>query len=62
MNLTTLLNIVRGLAPNNANTPEDKTTQEMLQSLKVDQHKDRVVITGTVPTQFLQNALRPPSP
>jgi|SRR6187402_1827457 len=56
LNLSTLLNLVRGFAPQIANTPEDTATRDLLNSLKIDRHEDRVLITGTVPTSVLESA------
>jgi len=56
LNLSTLLNLVRGFAPQTATTPEDMATRDLLNSLKVDRHADRVLITGTVPTSVLESA------
>lgn len=60
-NLAALLNLMRGLAPYSVSTPEDKSTQEFLNSLKLEQHKDRVVITGNVPTELLERMTTPVS-
>jgi hypothetical protein len=58
--LTTILNLFRGFAPSTG-TPEDAAVHELLSSLKIDQHRDRVVLTGTVPPQLLKNLTEPPS-
>lgn len=58
-NLDALLNLMRGVMPYSANTPEDKSTREMLNSLKVEQHDDRVVITANVPDEFLRRLAAP---
>lgn len=59
--LTNILTIVKGLAPTYASTPDDQTIQTMLQSIKVDHHKDRVLLTGTVPGSFLQQLWKQPA-
>lgn len=59
-NLTTLLNLMRGLAPYSASTPEDRSTRDMMNSLKVEQHGDRVIITANIPTEFLQRVASAP--
>jgi len=58
MNLSTLLNLIRGFAPQMANTPEDMATRELLNSLKIEQKGERVVITGSVPPSILETATK----
>ena len=60
-NLATLLNLMRGVMPYSVSTPEDKSTHEFLNSLNVEQHGDRVIITANIPTEFLERISRPAS-
>lgn len=52
--LTAIVNLVKGLAPYAARTQDDTITRDFLQSLKVEQHKDRVIMTGTLSPEFVQ--------
>jgi hypothetical protein len=58
-NLQTILNIVRGFGPTVATTPEDKAMHDVLNSLEVSQHNDRVILTGNVSPELLQMLSRP---
>ncbi|MBS1814766.1 MAG: hypothetical protein JSS87_07845 [Acidobacteria bacterium] len=59
-NLATLLNLIRGVMPYSVSTPEDKSTHDFLNSLRVEQHADRVIITGNIPTEFLERISHSP--
>jgi hypothetical protein len=55
MNLTTILNLMRGFTQG-ANTPQEAAVQQAFQSLKVRQEKSRVVITGDLSRSVLTAA------
>ena len=59
MNLSTILNLVRGFTPGTG-TAQDVAMHEVFESLKVEQKKSRVVLTGNVPATLLQSATRTP--
>jgi hypothetical protein len=52
-NLTTILNLVRGFVPGTG-TPQDVALHEALESLKVEQKKSRVILTGNISPSLLQ--------
>lgn len=54
-NLSTILNLVRGFLPGTG-TPQDVALHQALQSLNVQQHKSRVVLTGNLSPALLQAA------
>ncbi|MEK6397374.1 MAG: hypothetical protein V4734_04750 [Terriglobus sp.] len=55
MNLTSILNLVRGFTQG-SNTPQDVAVQQAFASLKVKQEKSRVVITGDLSRSVLTAA------
>jgi hypothetical protein len=54
-NLATILNLVKGFAPATG-TPQDVELHKAFETLKVEQKKSRVVLTGDVPPTLLQSA------
>jgi hypothetical protein len=54
-NLTTILNLMRGFTPGTG-TPQDVALHKAFESLKVEQKKSRVVLTGDVSPTLIQSA------
>ena len=54
-NLSTILNLVRGFTPGTG-TPQDMALHQAFESLKVEQKKSRVVLTGSLSPALLQSA------
>ena len=54
-NLSTILNLIRGFTPGTG-TPQDVALHQAVESLKVEQKKSRVVLTGSVSPTLLQAA------
>jgi hypothetical protein len=53
-NLTTLVGLFRSIQQIQPRNQGDASLQKMIESLKIDQHKDRAIITATVPLDLLQ--------
>lgn len=53
-NLNTLIGLFRSIQQIQPRNEDDAALQKMLGTLKIDQHKDRAVITATVPIDLLQ--------
>ena len=60
--LSTLLGVLRTLQPVKENTPADDPMMQAINSLKVEQHKDRAVITANVPIELLRQLAIPSGP
>jgi hypothetical protein len=58
-NLLTILNLVRGFTPGTG-TPQDVALHQAFESLKVEQQKSRVVLTGSLSPALLQSATHAP--
>jgi len=56
-NLTTITNLIRGFVPGTG-TPQDVAAHEALESLKVEQKKSRVLLTGNISPALLQAAAK----
>jgi hypothetical protein len=54
-NLSTILNLVRGFTPGTG-TPQDVALHQAFESLKVEQQKSRVLLTGSLSPALLQSA------
>ena len=54
-NLSTILNLIRGFIPGTG-TPQDVALHQALQSMTVQQHRARVVLTGNLSPALLQSA------
>jgi hypothetical protein len=59
--LQTILVLLRSLENTNAAAPFDPSTREFLNSINVDRHGDRAVLTATVPTAMVQRFLSTPA-
>ena len=57
--LTTLLNLFKSLPQGQPRIPADASLRSLVTSLKVEQHKDRAVLTGTVPLDLLKQLTAP---
>jgi len=57
--LNALLNIFKGLQPVQAAGPEDASIQEFIKSLKIEQKRDRAVLTGTLPVDLMKKVAAP---
>jgi hypothetical protein len=58
--LSSLLSMVKSVQQAQpANAPEDVALQQMIDSLKVEQEKNRMVVTGTVPLELLKKVTAP---
>jgi len=59
--LTAVLNLVRGLhQAQTADSPEAAQEQQVIDSLKVEQDKNRTIVTGTVPVELLKKVAGSP--
>jgi hypothetical protein len=58
-NLSTILNLVRGFTPGTG-TPQDVALHQAFESLKVEQQKSRVLLTGSLSPALLQAAAHAP--
>ena len=52
--LGTLVGLVKSVESSQPSTAGDQGIRQVLDSLKVEQHKDRAVVTGTVPMELLR--------
>ena len=52
--LRVLLGLLQGIELSPTKTPEDAVMRRLLDSLKVEQRKDRAVVVGTVPVELLR--------
>lgn len=59
--LTTLLNLFKSIQQGQPRIPADASLRAMIESLKIEQHKDRTVLTGTVPLDLLKQLTAAPS-
>ena len=57
--LSTLLNLFRSLQQGQPRIPADAALRDLIASLKIEQHKDRTVLTGTVPLDLLKQVTAP---
>jgi hypothetical protein len=60
--LGALLGIFKSLEHVRADVPSDAAMAQVVDSLKVEQHKDRAVLTATIPTALLEQLAVPNSP
>jgi hypothetical protein len=59
--LTALLSLFKSLQQGQPRIPADTAMRSMIASLKIEQHKDRAVLTGTVPLDLLKQITAPAS-
>ncbi|GGG89043.1 hypothetical protein [Edaphobacter dinghuensis] len=59
--LNTLLNLFRSIQQGQPRVPADASLRAMIASLKIEQHKDRTVLTGTVPLELLKQLTAAPA-
>jgi hypothetical protein len=57
--LSTLLNLFKSLQQGQPRIPADASLRNLIESLKIEQHKDRTVLTGTVPLDLLKQLTAP---
>jgi hypothetical protein len=61
--LNTLLNLFKSVQQPQPNSPNDAALLEMTNSIKIERHDDRAVLTANIPTELLkQLTAAPPSP
>jgi len=60
-NLSTLLNLFKSIQQGQPRTPADASLRALIASLKIEQHKDRTVLTGTVPLDLLKQLTASPA-
>ncbi len=58
--LSTLLGLFRTIQQGQPTLPADVAFRALIASLKVDHHKDRTVLTGTIPLDLLKQLTAPP--
>lgn len=59
--LNTLLNLFKSLQQGQPRLPADASLRSMIASLKIEQDKNRAVLTGTVPLDLLKQLTAPPA-
>lgn len=59
--LTTLLNLFKSIQQGQPIFPADTAFRSLITSLKIDHHKERTVLTGTVPLDLLKQLTAPPA-
>jgi hypothetical protein len=59
--LAALLSLFKSLQQGQPRIPADTAMRSMIASLKIEQHKDRAVLTGTVPLDLLKQITAPAS-
>ncbi|MEO6815231.1 MAG: hypothetical protein ABI177_00900 [Edaphobacter sp.] len=57
--LSTLLNLFQSIQQGQPRTPADASLRTVISSLKIEQHKDRTVLIGTVPLDLLKQLTAP---
>lgn len=57
--LTTLLDLLKSIQQVPARTPADTAFHEMIDSLRIEQRKDRAVLTANIPTELLHQLTSP---
>jgi len=57
--LTTLLGLFKSTQQGQPTYPADVALRSMIASLKIDHHKDRIVLTGTIPLDLLRQLMAP---
>jgi hypothetical protein len=57
--LTALLGLFKSLQQGQPQIPADASLRSLISSLKIDQHKDRAILTGTVPLDLLKQLTAP---
>ena len=60
-NLSTLLNLFKSIQQGQPRTAADASLRALIASLKIEQHKDRTVLTGTVPLDLLKQLTASPA-
>ena len=58
-NLTALLGIFKSIQQGPSRNTADAAFHEMIDSLKIEQHKDRAVLTADIPTELLHQLAAP---
>jgi hypothetical protein len=59
--LTTLLGLYRSIQQGQPTFPADAAFRSLIASLKIDHHKDRTVLTGTIPLDLLKQITAAPA-
>ncbi|WP_348268341.1 hypothetical protein P8936_03695 [Edaphobacter paludis] len=59
--LTALLSLFKSIQQGQPRIPADASLRTLIASLKIEQHKDRAVLTGTVPLDLLKQLTAPAS-
>lgn len=59
--LTALLGLFRSIQQGQPRNPADTSLRAMIESLKIEQHKDRAVLTGTVPLDLVKQLTASPA-
>lgn len=59
--LSTLLNLFKSLQQGQSRVPAEASLRALIASLRIEQHKDRTVLTGTVPIDLLKQLTAAPS-
>lgn len=60
-NLSALLNLFKSIQQGQPRIPADASLRAVIESLKIEQHKDRTVLTGTVPLDLLKQLTAAPA-
>jgi len=61
-NLTALIGLFKSFQPIQPHSTADAALREMIGSLKIEQHKERAVLTASIPTELLHQLTGPDSP
>jgi hypothetical protein len=59
--LTNLLGLYRSLQQGQTASPSDAAFRSLIESLRIDRHKDRTILIGTIPLDLLKQLTAPPA-